>query len=61
MYRRQYMAYEGFAKLKGMLAAKGARNPGAVAAKIGQEKYGKEKFEKAAHEGKKMKGMEPKK
>lgn len=55
------MGYVGFDKLKALLAKKGAKNPGAVAAKIGQNKYGKEKFEKAAHEGKKMEGMKPKK
>lgn len=32
-----------FAKLKGKLQGK-VRNPGAVAAKIGREKYGKEKM-----------------
>lgn len=52
--------YEGFKKLKGKLAKSGARNPGAVAASIGMKKYGKAKFEKAAHEGKSMKGMKPK-
>lgn len=55
------MAYEGFAKLKSMLAAKGASNPGGLAASIGRKKYGKEKFDKAAEEGKSMKNMEPKK
>lgn len=35
------MAYIGFKKLKAQLAAKGARNPGGLAAKIGRKKYGK--------------------
>lgn len=56
------MAYTGFKKLKASLAAKGnVSNPGAVAASIGMEKYGKEKMEKAAHSGKSLKGAEPKK
>lgn len=40
-----------FAALKGKLARKGVNNPGAVAAKIGMEKYGKGKFEKMAEKG----------
>lgn len=55
------MAYEGFKKLKEKLAKSGEKNPGAVAAKIGMEKYGKKKFEKAAHEHKSMEHMQPKK
>lgn len=56
------MSYTGFNKLKVMLGKeKGITNPGGLARKIGVDKYGKEKFDKAAHEGKKMKGMEPKK
>ena len=47
--------YIGFKKLEGKLKGK-VSNPGAVAASIGMKKYGKEKFEKAAHEGKKLKG-----
>ena len=40
----------GFNKLKGELAhKKGIRNPAAVAAKIGMEKYGKEGMEAKAH------------
>jgi len=42
-----------FAKLKGKLAHKGIRNPGAVAAKIGREKYGKKRFAKMAAKGRK--------
>ena len=49
--------YLGFKKLEGKLADKGVSNPGAVAASIGMKKYGKKKFEKAAHEHHKMKGM----
>jgi HK97 family phage prohead protease len=37
-----------FAKLKSSLAAKGARNPGALAAYIGRKKFGKGKFTKLA-------------
>ena len=52
----------GFDKLTAALSKKkGIRNPGAVAASIGRRKYGKAKFQKAAAEGKKMKGMEPQK
>lgn len=53
------MAYQGFEKVKASAAASGARDPGAVAAAIGRKKYGKKKFQKAAAEGKKMKGMRP--
>ena len=49
--------YIGFKKLEGKLAGKGVWNPGAVAASIGRKKYGAAKFNKAAHEHKKMKGM----
>jgi hypothetical protein len=42
----------GFQKLKGELAhKKGIRNPAAVAAKIGMEKYGKKGMEAKAHHG----------
>ena len=51
----------GFDKLKSKLASKGAENPGGLARSIGEKKYGKEKFAKAAEEGKSMKGMKPKK
>lgn len=37
---------ERFAALRKKLAAKGAKNPGALAAYIGRKKYGKEKFQK---------------
>jgi hypothetical protein len=41
-----------FQKLVGHLQGK-VENPGAVAAKIGREKYGKERFQKMAAKGKK--------
>jgi hypothetical protein len=46
--------YEGFKKLSGELAAKGAKNPAGLAAWIGRKKYGKEKFQAAAAADKKM-------
>lgn len=43
-----------FAALKNKLSKeKGVKNPGAVAAKIGMEKYGKKKMESMAKKGKK--------
>lgn len=51
----------GFKKLKGMLAAKGAKNPGAVAASIGRAKYGDKAMAKAAHEHKPLKDSQKKK
>jgi len=54
------VAYVGFDKLKAKIAAEGgASDPGAVAAAIGRKKYGKAKFQKAAAQGHKMKGMRP--
>lgn len=50
--------YEGFKAVEASAARSGAANPAAVAAKIGMEKYGKKKFEAAAHAGKKMKKKE---
>lgn len=41
-----------FKALKGKLAAKGARNPGALAAYIGRKKYGKSRFAKLSAGGK---------
>lgn len=41
-----------FAKLKGELAKKGAKDPGALAAFIGRKKYGKKKFASLAKKGK---------
>jgi hypothetical protein len=46
--------YEGFNKLKGELASKGAKNPAGLAAWIGRRKYGKAKFQKAAATDHKM-------
>lgn len=40
-----------FKALKGQLAAKGATNPGALAAYIGRKKYGAKKFQKLAAKG----------
>ena len=43
-----------FAKLKGQLAAeKGVKNPGALAAYIGREKYGSKKMNAMSKAGKK--------
>lgn len=41
-----------FKALSSKLAAKGARNPDALAAFIGRKKYGKKKFQKLAAKGK---------
>lgn len=46
--------YEGFEKLSGELAAKGAKDPKALAAWVGRKKYGKAKFQKAAAADKKL-------
>lgn len=46
--------YMGFKKVMAAVAAKGARNPAAVAAAIGRKKYGKEKFQAMAAAGKKQ-------
>lgn len=46
------MAYIGFDKLA-------AKTSPAIAASIGRKKFGAKKFNKAAAEGKKMKGMKP--
>lgn len=50
--------YEGFKKLESKLKGK-VSDPGAVAASVGRKKYGKEKFDHAAEENKKMKGVKP--
>lgn len=42
-----------FAMLKDKLAAKGAKNPAGLAAKIGRQKLGKAKFQKLAAAGRK--------
>lgn len=41
-----------FSNLKKKLSAKGARNPGALAAYIGRKKYGKKRFAKLSAKGK---------
>ena len=46
--------YMGFEKTAAALAAKGAKNPEALAAWIGRKKYGKEKFQTAAAKDKKL-------
>jgi len=46
--------YMGFHALKGHLTQTGAKSPAALAAWIGREKYGKEKFQDAAAKGKKL-------
>ena len=53
--------YVGFNKLKGKLAHRpGVTNPAGLAAAIGRKKYSAKKFNKAAAQGKKMKGMSAK-
>lgn len=52
--------YLGFDKLKKKLEGK-VEDPGAVAAKVGRQKYGKKKMAKAAAKGKSLKGAKPKK
>lgn len=45
-----------FKRLENSIAARGnVRNPGAVAASIGREKFGKKKFQKLAAAGRKRK------
>ncbi len=44
---------ERFKKLKGKLAAKGAKSPAGLAAYIGRKKYGKKKFGQLSAKGKK--------
>lgn len=54
-YKGQSMKLGGggrFAKLKGQLAGKGARNPGALAAYIGRKKYGVKRFAGLSAKGK---------
>jgi hypothetical protein len=46
--------YMGFHALKGHLTQTGAKSPSALAAWIGREKYGKEKFQAAAAKDKKL-------
>jgi hypothetical protein len=52
------MAYVGFQKLEGKLASEpGVRNPGAVAASIGDKKYGKKAMAKGAKTGHSLRGL----
>lgn len=44
---------ERFKKLKETLSKKGAKDPGALAAYIGREKYGNQKMAKLSEKGKK--------
>lgn len=53
------MAYQGFEAVRRGAAVGGARDPDAVAAEAGRRKYGKERFQRAAAAGKKMRGMAP--
>jgi hypothetical protein len=56
------MAYEGFKKLKQHLSKNSAiKNPGALAAAIGNAKFGKEKFQKHATAGTSLAHTAPKK
>lgn len=50
--------YMGMEKLSSSLAAKGARDPKALAAWIGRKKYGKAEFQKAAAKGVKIRESE---
>lgn len=52
------MAYTGFNKLKGELAAEpGVKNPAGLAASIGRKKYGKKAMAKGAATGHSLKGL----
>ena len=56
MAKRKSMKVGGggrFKKVEAEAAASGARNPAAVAAKVGREKYGKKKMAKMAAAGRK--------
>lgn len=46
-----------FAALKGELAAKGAKSPGALAAWIGRKKYGKKRFASLSAQGREDKAF----
>jgi hypothetical protein len=48
-----------FAALEAKLSKKGVKNPGAVAAKIGREKYGSEKFQALAAAGRRRAAAHP--
>lgn len=52
------MAYMGFQKLEGKLANEpGVTNPAALAASIGNKKYGKKAMQKGAKEHHSLKGL----
>jgi hypothetical protein len=52
--------YVGFQRLRAKIAARGnVRDPGAVAASIGRAKYGHRRFQKAAAQGKSLRGHPP--
>lgn len=53
------MAYQGFKAVEKSAAASGARNPAAVAAAAGREKYGAKKFNSYAARGKSMRKASP--
>jgi hypothetical protein len=53
--------YYGFDKLKKLLAKKGAKNPGAVAASIARKKYGNKEVQKHAAAGTSMEHVKLKK
>ena len=55
------MGFKKLKKLKKSLSGKGVKDPGAVAASIGRKKYGKGKFQKAAANGKSLRGKAIKK
>lgn len=53
------MPYEGFSKLKGELASRpGVKNPGALAASIGNKKYGKKAMQHGAKTGHSLRGLQ---
>lgn len=52
--------YMGFDKLKSELAGQpGVKNPGALSASIGRKKFGKKRFQRAAAQGKSLRGAKP--
>lgn len=56
------MSYVGFNKLKKIIASKGGvKNPGAIAAHIGREKYGNKAMQEHAASHTSMKNVKPKK
>lgn len=53
------MAYIGFKNLEERLRRKGVQNPGGLARFIGVRKYSAKVFNKAAAEGKSLRGHKP--